>query len=83
MMQQKKKQKKNLIFNRTNGKAKNLIVDYDTTLKEALDQYMDTVFGNKNLKIVFILNAHVLDRNDQRKIQDVWDALDIPIKVIE
>ena len=75
--------KKNVIFQSTGGRLKTIVANYDTTLKEVIDQYMDSVFGYENEKIKFILNARVLNRYDERKIQDVWDLTDIPIKVIE
>ena len=42
---------------------------------------MDTVFGYENEKIVFILNAMKLNRNDKRKIKDDWSQRDAYILV--
>ena len=67
-----KKEKKNIFFKNDQGNQKNIIVDSDATVKEILNEYMDTVFGYENEKIVFILNAMKLNRNDKRKIKDVW-----------
>ena len=76
-----KKSKINLIFQTTNGKNTNLVLDFGTTVNTALIKYLEKLkrvdlIGKNSL--YFLYNAMKIDFNDQTPIEKKFKFYDSP-----
>ena len=72
------KQKKNIIFDDRSGEIINIQAEFGTTITELLEQYFDRLYSrninNINYKIKFLYDGKILEKNDQRKIEEVFKS---------
>ena len=57
----------------------NITIKKGKKVKELFDLYIDEAYGNTNKELRFVYNAGRIDRNDQRKVEEVcknWDNWD-------
>ena len=56
--------KYNVTFQTTQGKKNNLVVDYDMTVEELLNKYINNYYGPVKGRLVFLYNARQIKRNN-------------------
>ena len=78
LMQPHIKEKYNVTFKTTKGKRNNLVVDYDMTVEELLNRYINNYYGPINGKLVFLYNAKQIKMNEKRTIKDFFDKTTNP-----
>ena len=72
LMQPHIKEKFNVTFKTTVGKRINLVVDYDVTVEELLNKYINEYYGPVKGRLVFIYNASEIKRNEKRTIENFF-----------
>ena len=75
------KEKFNVTFQTTLGKKNNLAVDYDMTVEELLNRYINDYYGPVKGRLVFLYNARQIKRNEKRTVKDFFDTTNPRITV--
>ena len=83
LMQPHIKEKYNVTFKTTKGKKDNLAVDYDMTVEELLNRYINNYYGPVNGKLVFLYNAKQIKMNEKRTIKDFFICNNHPIITVD
>ena len=78
IMQPQKNDKKfkfqyNVIFKTQTGKKDNLAVDFDITVEELLNKYINEYYEPVKGRLIFLYNAKQIKRNEQRTIKDFFE----------
>ena len=74
--------KYNVTFQTTQGKKNNLVVDYDMTVEELLNKYINNYYGPVKGRLVFLYNASRIKRNDKSIIKDFFKLATHPQIVV-
>ena len=78
---------KNITFENAtspNGKFKtNIVAKFGKTVNEVLDQYMLSVYGTVNKKLIFLYNSKQINRDEKRVIEDFFKSANNNLQVIE
>ena len=83
LMQPHIKEKYNVTFKTTGGKENNLVVDYDMTVEELLNKYINNYYGPVKGKLVFLYNASRIKRNEKSIIRLYFESINPRITVDE
>ena len=75
------KEKFNVIFQTVQGKKDGLAVDYDMTVEELLNRYINDYHGPVKGKLVFLYNARQIKRNEKRTVKDFFDNINTRVTV--
>ena len=73
-----KKFKYNVRFNAPGGKTYNLAVDFDITVEELLNKYINEYYGPVKGRLVFLYNARGIKRNEKRTIENFFKGVANP-----
>ena len=83
LMQPHIKEKYNVTFKTTRGKRNNLVVDYDMTVEELLNRYINDYYGPVKGRLVFLYNARQIERNEKRTVKGFFDNINPRVTVDE
>ena len=64
----------NIEFKNTKGWKKVITIDFESTVEEALNRFINDSYELSNKKLIFLYNAQEIKRNEQRKIRDFFGA---------
>ena len=67
-----KKFKYNVRFNAPGGKTHNLAVDFDITIEELLNKYINEYYGPVKGRLIFLYKSSELKGNEQRTVKDFF-----------
>ena len=67
-----KKFKYNAIFKTPSGKTDILAVDFDITVEELLNKYINEYYGPVKGRLVFLYNVSRIKRNEQRTVENFF-----------
>ena len=67
-----KKFKYNVRFNAPGGKTHNLAVDFDITIEELLNKYINEYYGPVKGRLVFVFNANRIKGNEKTIVKDFF-----------
>ena len=73
-----KKFKYNVTFKTTQGKINNLITDFDVTVEELLNRYINNYYGPVKGGLIFLFNGQKIKMNEQRTVLDFFEIVENP-----
>ena len=78
LMKPQIKEKYNMIFKTTKGKVNNLIVDFDITVGELINRYINNYYGPVKGGLIFLFNGKRIKMNEQRTVKDFFGMVKNP-----